>query len=138
MDSLGWNRDHPPGPVLILAQLSLRIICCALMSGLEFTFNLKLVLLVLSDLKKSEGSSSQRSESDIYNQQIVMRERRRLIGVLVGVTILDLCAVLLISLPSDHIYIRFGSLIYSIHITLSLLLLEMLFHSMTRIRYALS
>lgn len=95
---------------------------------------MKLVLLVLRDLKK-DGSSSHRSETDIYNHAVVTQERQRLIAVLVGVTLLDIVAILLTTLPSQQIYRRFGSLIYSIHISVSLLLLEILFVSMARIKY---
>jgi hypothetical protein len=130
--------NDEPNYLLLLVQMILRIVCCAVMSGLEFIFNLKLVILVLRDLK-ADKSLSQQSESDIFNRMIVMKERRILIGVLIGVTFLDLAAILLIALPSngtEGVYImRFGALIYAIHISLSLFLLEMLFHSMARIKY---
>jgi hypothetical protein len=133
MDATTGSINDEPKVLLIFIQMILRLICAVMMSGLEFIFNLKLVLLVLRDLKTDE-SSSQQSESDLFNRIIVMKERRRLIGVLIGVTALDMAAILLITLPSNVYVMRFGSLIYAIHISLSLLLLEMLFYSMSRIK----
>lgn len=105
------------------------------MSCLDFVFNVKLVLLALRDHKKSQKSPSlQTSETDIYNHKIIVVERRNLISLLVGVTLLDITAILLISMTRNLNIIHFGSMIYSMHVTLSLCLLQMLFLSMKRIR----
>lgn len=109
---------------LDLAVVALCYIFGAWMSILDFMFNLKLVLMALKDNLSTKPSS---------NNSVRTRERLKLIFTLSFNTALDLTSLLFLTMPLKFDIARlfffsprFGTLVYTLHICLSLFLLNLL------------